>query len=81
VTGKGDTLTLDVFADDPTDPTIAILNPEDRQQPLRAVVSLRVNSHIRGFFVEKNDAEPGKGTIIWFPARKQRATKRAAKKA
>jgi hypothetical protein len=25
----------------------------------------RNHGHIRGFFVEKKDAEPGKGTLAW----------------
>jgi hypothetical protein len=77
------TLTLEVFADEPT------ISIPDRERTTRlggaekykAVIALEANGHLRGWFVEKKGATARDDTLVFFPARKKRVTKRPAKKA
>lgn len=77
VTGKSGTLTLEVFNDDPN---IVFRDPRaiGRDQ-LKAVVGLKANGRLKGFFIEKGDT-PEKNHLVWFPARKKRTRKRQLKK-
>jgi hypothetical protein len=72
LTGKGGTLTLDVFTDGPT---IAINDPARGEHPLKACVALKANGNLRGFFVKKPEEGADRGHLVWFPAQKQRAKK------
>ena len=78
VTGAGGTLTLLVF---PDGPTIAIKDPERHRHLVKAVAGLQTNGHFKGWFIEKKGATGADDTLVWFPARKKCAKKRAAKKA
>jgi hypothetical protein len=70
VSGAGGTLTLEANIDGPF---IAIKDHNGRPQ---ALVSLKANGHLRGWFVDKKGDGPGKNTLVWFPAKKKRRTKK-----
>jgi hypothetical protein len=86
ITGKGGTLTLTVS---PDGPTISIpdlertkrLRGESGAEIYKAVCALEANGHLKGWFVEKKGDIPRNDTLVFFPAKKKRAKKRAAKKA
>jgi hypothetical protein len=77
VTGKGGTLTFDVFVDGSN---IAINDPERGRHPLKAAVGLKANGNLRGFFIEKEKDGPDIDKLVWFLEKKQRAKKRSTKK-
>jgi hypothetical protein len=83
VTGPSGTLTLQLS---PDGPTIAIKDPERTQrlggaEKYKALVTLKANGHLRGWCLEKKGATTRDDTLVWFPAKKQRATAKKKAKA
>jgi len=82
VSGAAGTFTLEVSQDGPT---LAIRDPERAKQrgrahKYKAVIGLEKNGQLRGWFVEKKGPTPADDSLVWFPARKKRPTKKRTTK-
>ena len=77
VVGPNGNLNLAFYAEDTT---IVIRDPALGSQRCKAVCSLSANGHLSGWFVAKKGAAPAQDTVLWFPVRAKRKTrKRPAK--
>jgi hypothetical protein len=72
VSSTGGTLSLIVS---PDGPTITIRDLERHRHLVKAAAGLKANGHFEGWFIEKKGATGAEDTLVWFPARKQRAKK------